>query len=80
MPSFLPNGGAVRRPTAGQAVPITGPGVSNATAEAFGRMGHVVEGAALDAITQQTAEQRRLEQLAEDANKARGLAASSCWR
>jgi len=76
MPSFLPNGGAVRRPTAGQAVPITGPGVSNATAEAFGRMGQVVEGAALDAITQQTAEQRRLEQLAEDANKARGLAAT----
>ncbi|MDG0856366.1 hypothetical protein [Roseateles puraquae] len=76
MPQFLPNGGAVRRPTAGQAVPITGPGVSNATAEAFGRMGQVVEGAALDAITQQTAEQRRLEQLAEDANKARGLAAT----
>lgn len=76
MPQFFPNGGAVRRPTAGQAVPITGPGVSNATAEAFGRMGQVVEGAALDAITQQTAEQRRLEQLAEDANKARGLAAT----
>lgn len=76
MPQFLPNAGATRRPTAGQAVPITGPGVSNASTEAFGRMGQFVEGAALDAITQQTAEQRRLEQLAEDASKARGLAAT----
>jgi hypothetical protein len=73
MPQFLPQ--AERRPVPGQAIPVTGPGVSNAPNEAFGRMGQAVEGLALDAITQQTAEQRRLEQAAEDANKARGLAA-----
>ncbi|KAK6022690.1 hypothetical protein OSTOST_11600 [Ostertagia ostertagi] len=73
MPQFLPQ--AERRPVPGQAIPVTGPGVSNAPNEAFGRMGQAVEGLALDAIAQQTAEQRRLEQVAEDANKARGLAA-----
>lgn len=50
MPSFLPNGGQVRRPIQGQAVPVTGPGVSNAQADAMGGLARTVEGAALDAV------------------------------
>lgn len=44
------NTGGARRPIQGQAVSITGPGLSSATSEAVGRMGQVIQGQALDAI------------------------------
>lgn len=70
---------APNRPRPGPAIGITGPGLSNATAEAVGRMGQVIEGQALDAIQteriQLQQQEREQQQLAEDANKARGLAA-----
>lgn len=79
MATFLPNGGAVRRPIQGQAVPVTGPGVSNAPSDALGRMGQVVEGAALDAIQTERVrldqQQRERQQLYEAAEKQRELIA-----
>ena len=79
MPSFLPNGGATRRPIQGQAVPVTGPGISNATNEAIGRMGQVIEGNALDAIQTERIrldqQQRERQQLYEAAEKQRELIA-----
>lgn len=63
-----------RQPRVGAAIPVTGPGVSSASAEAVGRMGSVIGGAALQAAQDQHAEQLRQTQLAEDADKARGLA------
>lgn len=64
-----------RQPRPGAAIPVTGPGVSSASADAFGRLGAVIGGAALQAAQDQQQEQQRQSQLAEDANKARGLAA-----
>lgn len=63
-----------RQPRPGSAVPVTGPGVSSASAEAVGRMGAVIGGAALQAAQDQQTEQLRQTQLIEDAAKARGLA------
>lgn len=79
MATFLPNAGAVRRPIQGQAVAVTGPGVSNAPSDAIGRMGQAVEGAALDAIQTERVrldqQQRERQQLYEAAEKQRELIA-----
>lgn len=79
MATFLPNGSAVRRPIQGQAVPVTGTGASNAPSDALGRMGQVVEGAALDAIQTERVrldqQQRERQQLYEAAEKQRELIA-----
>lgn len=76
MPQFITS--APRRPQPAQAVPVTGPGLSNATAEAIGRMGQVFEGQALDSIQsarlQAEQQARQQQQLQDDADKARGLA------
>lgn len=69
--------GRTRRPIPGQAIPVTGPGISNASNEAFGRMGQVIEGAALDQIhterVQLEQQQRERQQLFEAAEKQREL-------
>lgn len=76
MATFLP-GGSQRRVIPGQAVNITGPGLSNATNEAVGRMGQVIEGQALDAIQTQRLQleqqQRERQQLYDAAEKQREL-------
>ncbi|MFO1226556.1 hypothetical protein [Roseateles sp.] len=64
-----------RQPRHGAAIPVTGPGVSSASAEAVGRLGAVIGGVATQAMHDQQIEQQRQSQLAEDADKARGLAA-----
>ncbi|HEU6455166.1 MAG TPA: hypothetical protein VN201_06845, partial [Roseateles sp.] len=75
MPQFITTG--PRRPIPGQAISSTGPGISNATNEALGNMGRVLEGGAQDAIHTETVQlrqqQEQRQQLFDAAEKQREL-------